>query len=416
MHRKEQALSWATLWDSPPVFGVSRPRAIYVISSYIWFRIEAMDSLAEKIIVENEGNKRINGHTPEYVSSRMGIPTEELFPPGKRTVYIGDPWQKLDLPGVTIVDYEYGPVVEFNETKSELESKLSTDYRRAYSGWEDEEEYRVHYEGFLDENFERVKSLLEKVKQSPIEELPEIAKEFDRLRVDVENELGKFGEDLDGEDMSDEEERIRSLWYLAVEGGRSRDVYDYKFLIEPKLGSYVTAIPENISEDERQQLEEMKKRELVESIRLQKTTKESDVIQAMFPFLPFDDESFDSLVAFYSISTYVFSALERDDFEKYWAEIDRVLKHGGKAYIGPLWTGNSDDFYASLDDYVSKHSWISSSEEESPYVKPIYGQSILTISKKDYDSVDDTLEGEDEYHEKIKGARLRNVDEQTLEY
>ena len=171
----------------------------------------------------------------------MGIPTEELFPPAKRTVYIGDPWQKLDLPGVTIVDYEYGPVVEFNETKEELENKLATDYLRAYNDWEDvDEEYRVHHDGFLDANFARVKNLLEKVRQSPIEQLPEIAKEFDQLRADVENELGNYGEELDGEEMSDEEERIRSLWYLAVEGGRSRDVYDYKYLIKPKLNSYLS--------------------------------------------------------------------------------------------------------------------------------------------------------------------------------
>lgn len=376
-----------------------------------------MDSLAEKIIVENEGNKRINGHTPEYVSSRMGIPVEELFPEGKKTVYIGDPWQKLDLPGVTIVDYEYGAIVEFNETKEELESKLHSDYSRAYSDWEDEnEEYRVHYDGFLDDNFDRVKSLLDRVRETSVEDLPQTAIEFDQLKIDVEEELGKYGDDLDGEEMSDEEDRVRSLWYLAVEGGRSRDVYDYKHILEPKLKDYIKSIPKNISEEEKQKYIDTKKRELIESVRLHKTTNEADVVQAMFPFLPFDDESFDSLVAFYSISTYVFSALEKDDFEKYWAEIDRVLKLGGKAYIGPLWTGNSEDFYSSLDEYISKHSWVSYSEEESPYVKPIYGQSILTISKKSYEDTDDRLEGEEEYRKKIRGAKLRNVDNQSLEY
>lgn len=376
-----------------------------------------MDTLPEKIFNRNLGEKRINGHSPEYVSSRMGIPVEELFPTDGTILYVGCPWQKLDLPGVVIIDYEFGPIVEFNDTKEKLLGKLAVDYFRSYNGWgDDDENYATRHEGFLTNNFEGVKNLVERVKVASINELPDIAKEFDGLRLDVEAELGKYGDDLDGDDLSDEEARVRSIWYLAVEGGRSRDVFDFDTLLKKQLDDYAKTLQENLSSEERDKLLDYKKRELIEIIRLHKTTKDADVVQAMFPYLPFEDETFDSLVAFYSISTYVFSHLERDEFDKYWNEIDRVLKVGGEAFIGPLWNGNEDIFDSSIKDFISSHPWYSIEQVDSPDIRPIYGEMILTMKKNDPDKYFDDPPDEKRYFKSIANTRLRNVPDEEMEF
>ena len=57
--------------------------------------------------------KALSGRKPEQYAEESGIPLEELFPEGKEILNIGDPWQTLDLEGVTSVDYEFGEEAEF---------------------------------------------------------------------------------------------------------------------------------------------------------------------------------------------------------------------------------------------------------------------------------------------------------------
>lgn len=91
----------------------------------------AEPELASRIWNENEGMKRINGHSPEYVAEGFGESVEEIFPPDGLTLYVGDPWQKLDRKGVVIIDYEFGPIAEFQDDREKylrnLDHRLSTE-------------------------------------------------------------------------------------------------------------------------------------------------------------------------------------------------------------------------------------------------------------------------------------------------
>ena len=75
---------------------------------------------------------------------------------------------------------------------------------------------------------------------------------------------------------------------------------------------------------------------LLNDLRLEKHTENSNVAVAIFPRLPLKPNSMDRIVLSYSISTYAINRLTADDFRVWWKEIQRVLKPGGKAYIFPM--------------------------------------------------------------------------------
>ena len=59
----------------------------------------------------------------------------------------------------------------------------------------------------------------------------------------------------------------------------------------------------------------------VEEIRLKKVPKQANVVEAIFPELPFAPASFDRFVASWSISAHTFGVLNEAGFRGYWEEI-----------------------------------------------------------------------------------------------
>jgi ubiquinone/menaquinone biosynthesis C-methylase UbiE len=125
--------------------------------------------------------------------------------------------------------------------------------------------------------------------------------------------------------------------------------------LESKYLAYADTLPEFLDESVREKKLKDKRRELIEGIRFEVTAKEAEVVQAMFPFLPFKDEEFDRFVAFWSISTYVFEHLKDEELTRYWQEILRLLKPGGKAYISPLFDHDELLLGKTLNQFSSRH-------------------------------------------------------------
>lgn len=338
------------------------------------------DPIREKIFRENEGRKRINGHSAEYISDCLGVPLEEVFSPELKTIYVGDPWQKLDLPGVTIVDYEYGPVVEFQPRLDFFIDRLKQDHRQAY--WDRPKFSKVPEvepnspEEFLERNRSRVAELIRKSEIAPITEYPAISAEFASLRLDVQDEIRRETGEDSGDPIGKVNEQVRSLWYFATQGERIRDIKDAKEYVSPELAKFVATLPKEMSKKDRTKLIHQRRRELIESIRLKKEAVNADVVEAFFPELPFADESFDRFVAYYSISTYVFPSLDEYDFNAYWTELDRVLKDGAEAFIGPLYDSAGNLLWDTVNQYERSHPNIKFYDKEMPS-----GQMMLVVVK-----------------------------------
>lgn len=331
----------------------------------------AEPNIVEKIRQANEGNKIINGHSPEYIAR-----------------HIGDPWQRLDAKGVTIIDYEFGPVVEYRATKAQLLSKLWAEYYRAYSyhdrTWQGKHEKKDldpgSPEAFSAANQAPVEELITKVENAQLSDYPKIAEEFQAFRQKVETETAKYNLEGGDREPTEEEANVISLWYLAIEGARLQDVYDQKTIVGPQIERFARSLPHNLTKEEKRKLIWQKNRELVEKIRLKKTTKEADVAQTIFPELPFADESFNRIVAYFSVTTYAFQALDFDDFMLYWSEINRVLKNGGRAYLGPLY--NTDSGYnESIKVFQETHPNVYFYEEDMPDIPPVKDRLMLVIGK-----------------------------------
>ncbi|MEK7094971.1 MAG: class I SAM-dependent methyltransferase [Patescibacteria group bacterium] len=308
--------------------------------------------LREKIWETNEGRKRINGHEPEYVANGFGVSVEELFPPNGRTVYVGDPWQKLDRKGVVIVDYEFGPIAEFQDNREkyaiELERRINDIEARGFA-------YESETNDFLKRELATAKTLLERAKTDLLASFEVIGAEFQAMKQRIEEEIRReTGEQTDP--IYSSNSVVRDLWYAVVHGARIVDVLDWETELRDKYEKFERTLPETMPQQSREKKLKNSRRELIESIRFEKTAKESDVVQAMFPFLPFADNSFDRFVAFWSISTYAFEHLTGRELTSYWKEIYRLLKPGGKAYIAPLFINDSFELESTLKTFSEKHS------------------------------------------------------------
>ncbi len=308
--------------------------------------------LTEKIRQENENSKRINGHPPEYVAASLDLPVEELFPLDGLTLYVGDPWQKLDRPGVVIVDYEFGPVVEFQDDRDKYLNTL--DYRIE----EIDSQFIIQRDPAIQQFLERevpiVRQLYQQVLSQSILEYERIANDFLAMKLRIEEEIQRQS-NKSGDPIYAIDKALRDLWYVAVHGARAMDVFDWATQLEEPYLAFIDNLPKTLPKNKREQQMQHERRQLIENIRLKKTTQEAQVVQAMFPFLPFRNETFDRFVAFWSISTYVFPSLNDNDMTSYWAEIYRVLKPGGKAYVAPLFEANDYILYNSLTQYGVLH-------------------------------------------------------------
>lgn len=314
--------------------------------------------------------KALTGRTPERIEEETGISKEIMFPKDAKIIYVGDPWQRMGREldeshgsNLTIIDYEYGEVASFirdnesfrNSIQSKgdyllehLESILGEDSINRYAeqdiAWLHnfkelvKEAHKCSVDAISDEDYSKA-SLSWSKARAYIEEThkAEIEK-----KAQEESEPGDTPLNTD-DDMGLAYFRT-SAWYDCVYGERGfRDIPDWNNIIKPKVLELEQNL-QGLSEADRTKIVANETRGWIEEIRLTKRTEKSNVVEAVFPQLPFKSESFDVLVASWSISAHVFAELNEGGFEIFWDEIQRILTDNGEAYIFPL------NYYYNVDE------------------------------------------------------------------
>ena len=336
--------------------------------------------ITELVYQTDPGNKALTGRTPERILEETGIPKEQMFPENAKILYVGDPWQRmgksLDNPDLTIIDYEFGDVASFitdNETfrysitlKSEhllleiLRLKLKADKQldQPQTVWLNQFEQLINMAQTLSDT---VKSL---------DDYKKVAQAWQEAREFIESQYKKDMENIDETKSGDPGSQIdeydafsifrKEAWYTCIYGERGfKDIPDFYNLIMPKInGKKSRLLQAGISEEEVEKEIAKSLKGWIEEIRLKKIPQHANVVEAVFPALPFKANSFDRFVASWSISAHTFSELDKSGFAKYWEEIQRVLKRGGEAYIFPLSYSNVDEqaFEDSLKEFAGQNS------------------------------------------------------------
>jgi len=329
-------------------------------------------------------DKALTGRTPERLEEETGIPTEIMFPKDAKILYVGDPWQRMGREldeshgsNLTLIDYEYGEVASFvrdDENFREgiaskggyLEGQLAAMVSEDAIGGYDEKEtaWLKHFNVLVkeadtfsenaesDENYEKAseawsnaREYIEKTHKAEVEE--------------KEQQEPEPGDTLSDENYEDDGLACfrTSAWYTCVYGERGfRDIPDWNNIIKPKLEALEQELS-GLPELERERRIANETRGWIEEIRLQKRAEKSNVVEAVFPQLPFKDEAFDRLVASWSISAHVFAELDKEGFEVFWDETHRVLVDQGEAYIFPLnyYYYVDETLISSLEKMKEKH-------------------------------------------------------------
>lgn len=317
--------------------------------------------------------KALTGRTPERLERETGISTEIMFPKDAKILYVGDPWQRMGREldeshgsNLTLIDYEYGEVASFvrddeNFRRSiDRKGKYLAEQLEAMTGENAIEVYQDEDARWL----KRFKELVQEANRlSEVAESDEnyiyAAEAWGKARAYIEeshreqvekkeqqdSEPGDIPTDEDYED--DELAYFRtSAWYDCVYGERGfKDILDWNNIIKPRVEALEQELVD-LPEKERDKKIANETRGWIEEIRLQKRTEKSNVVEAVFPQLPFKDEAFDRFVASWSISAHVFAELDEEGFEVFWDEIHRVLADQGEAYIFPL------NYYYYVDEIL----------------------------------------------------------------
>lgn len=333
---------------------------------------EKLRSLAELTKDVDAHGKALTGRTPERIEMDTGIPKEVIFPKDARILYVGDPWQRMGKElnkshgeNLTIIDYEYGEVAKFINNDEWFRESI-----KSKGEW----------------SSERIDELLKDLDSDELEEERIWLKEFKNLlenAIDLSNDAEsdedyrksaeswkkarKYIEDSYEQEITSEEQKESEpgdpqfaqdeaydplsafrteAWYTCVYGERGfRDIPDWNNIIKPKVDRLEKSLEGMPLAEKRREINNYT-RGWIEEIRLEKKPENTNVVESLFPELPFADESFDRFVASWSISAHMFSELTGDEFGVYWDEIYRVLENGGEAYIFPL------NYYYEVDNIL----------------------------------------------------------------
>lgn len=330
-------------------------------------------------------SKALTGRTPERLEQETGISKEELFPENQDILYVGDPWQRmgleLDNERMFIIDYDFGESAEFitdqegflqsmmsfkgtyNEQHEGLAQMLVSDEQRAadIAGGE-KQKWCADFLTLVKAAHEATQNV------KSLEDYERAADAWQKARECIEitykQETEEAEEDLprspgDPENNGDWFSNFRKqAWYHCVYAERGfRDIPVWLKEIKPKIDERRQELEKKAENPEiiEHELAKMKKG-LIDEHRLRKKPENAHVLKAVFPELPFKDNSFDRFVASWSISAHVFACLDKAGFHACWGEIFRVLKCGGKAYIFPLNYGSIDGdmFFKSLDEFCAQ--------------------------------------------------------------
>lgn len=131
----------------------------------------------------------------------------------------------------------------------------------------------------------------------------------------------------------------KQAWYDCIYAKRGLlDIPDWETIIEPRLNRYQKTLEKTEhSESEKELLCEKMRRQLIHAIRFNHEPKHANVLQGLFPDLPFFKENlFKRIVASWSLSAHAFSNFSEEEFLFCWHEFDRLLDDDGMAFIFPL--------------------------------------------------------------------------------
>lgn len=348
----------------------------------------------------NENNASLTAREPENIAKDLELSVEELFPKDGKVVYIGDPWQAMaKYPNVVTVDYKFGDVALFSPHPQFIVRKdnqyvkgmvrLVDEYigdQVAKDRYVDPEMTRVSNLESLAGYSQMYESLLEFRKRvsaanehaGRVERYADAKKlkdEWSEIRSDVETIIKRLREEGNTEDESAKDKALtmlgdfRFVWYKAVEIERHlKDLVDWNMDVVPKIKLEEERLKqEGHSQDEIKDLLANFVKSEIEEIRLKKKHEQGKVVVAVFPELPFVDESFDRFIASWSISTESLPNATEEDYKAYWQEIERVLKVGGKAYIYPLTWGsyNPDKILDSISRYSNLEAYIEETKTDT---------------------------------------------------
>lgn len=295
--------------------------------------------IADKVMVIDAEEKALTGRVEQDYENESLVPVRELFPESGKVLNIGDPWQTLDREGVTNLDYESGDEAEFVYTTEQLDTNLE---------WKGQQMERAgeNFENVYPELVDQIAETLEQVQAiadaHDLKQYPEAAAILNDLRHNIAELRGHVCED------TFEGNTLRELWYDTVKLERSfADTHLVKTVIEPAV------LKEALRDKgfgEAKQMDLI--RRLITEHRFLKKYQYADLVKGAFPATPFEDNSFDRLVASWSLSTHMFPNMNETEFRVYWEEMDRLLKKDGVAYFWPIYRGREEEMVQSLKDYV----------------------------------------------------------------
>ena len=341
--------------------------------------------------------KALTGRTPEKIEEETGISKQDIFPEGAHVLYVGDPWQRMgierDTADTVIVDYEFGESAKFVSDDGKFFANLLGSYgeikkdgplsdngsaRRFLKRsefWASNSRAEGTQRNWARELTELVTKALSVSEQvaGTLSAYPHAADTWKNVREYIEKthhkEIEEAAERLpshpgDSGNRKDEfSDFRRDAWYQAVDAERGfRDLFDWALIVQPQLEAHRSRLlQEGVSKEEYGREMEKLRTKLIDDVRLRKKPEHALVVKAMFPFLPFENSSFDRLVASWSISAHVFPVMTREEFATCWREIERVLAKDGEAFIFPL------DYYYSPNDLAEGEFYETLNEAKKLY-------------------------------------------------
>lgn len=337
-------------------------------------RMETFREIAKKEEIKgliygvDRNSKALTGRTPEKIEEETGVDKDIMFPPGGKILYVGDPWQRMgreiDDKRLVIIDYEFGDAASFVENEEsfrndiewrgqDLIRKTKILRQRNMISKKDKEWFIVFEE--LIENAYRLSTIASFIKDG--EKYKEdyataavawtkargwIEERYKKEKEEREFEDEEYGEPGDQRKELDDATQLRlDAWYVCIFGERGfRDIPDWNEVVLPQLETDFKKeeriTKRKLTEEEIKNFIERKKKRYIEEIRLKKSPQKANVVEAIFPELPFKKNTFDRFVASWSLSAHLFAELDREGFDYCWKEILRVLTKEGEAYIFPL--------------------------------------------------------------------------------
>lgn len=313
-------------------------------------------TIEEKIKQYDAPEKSLTGRKLYQIAQETGLPSKEMFPDNKTILYVGDPWQKMGREindtRLTIIDYEYGETASFitdekkfrkytDDNGNQLLTKI-IDFQKKPKNQEDEhwleELCKIIVQAY---SFSIGIGYITMNDKNVMEEYQQAADKWQEVKKNInEKARHEFGNSNNIEYSEFNEFRI-SIWHFCNTVARGfKDILDWHNIILPQLQNDIKENEKRnrkrLDEKESETFIEEHKKKYIEELRLKKKIKKPNVVEAMFPALPFRDKTFDRFVASWSISTHIFNKLNQDEFKYCWQEIIRVLNDDGEAYIFPI--------------------------------------------------------------------------------